>query len=159
MVVRQGQINEMAQRGAPERTPGQGLSDHKRICCEVLLDNQKWVYDQKAQRGPLFEDVVTTSNVTAFTTFANPLVRRIFLRLIANDLVSVQPMSQPTGKIFYFDINYSATGSPPVAERVDLPANFQINYAQAPEPAQVPQLSLNIESVDVSAQTKKLSAK
>lgn len=136
-----------------------GLKPDRRVVCEVLLDNQAEDLKRRTQRKGLFEDVVTTTNVNAFTTFAYPLVRRVFPRLIANDLVSVQPMSQPTGKIFYFDINYSAVGSPPVASRVDLPANFQSDYAQAAEAAQVPQLSLNIESVDVSAETKKLSAK
>lgn len=96
------------------------------------------------------------------------LVRRIFPRLIANDLVSVQPMSQPTGKIFYFDINYSPAqvGSPLAYNRVDIPANFASNnnpsvpgYAAAAEAATVPQLSLQIEEVDVSAITRKLSAK
>ena len=137
----------------------EGLSDHKRICTEVLLDNQAEVLHRKSKIGPLFEDVVTASNVLAFTTFAFPLVRRIFPRLIANDLVSVQPMSQPTGKIFYFDINYDKTGSPPVQNRVDDPSKFSPTYAQAAETAQVPQLNLSIESVDVSANTKKLSAK
>lgn len=137
----------------------EGLDDHKRICLEVLLDNQQESYTRRSKLGPMFEDQVTTANVLAFTTFAFPLVRRIFPRLIANDLVSVQPMSQPTGKIFYFDINYDKTGSPPVQNRVDLPAKFSSTYAQAAEAAQVPQLNLSIESVDVSAVTKKLSAK
>jgi Major capsid protein Gp23 len=136
--------------------------------CEVLLDNEKEELYRRASRQGLFEDVVTTSNVQAFTTFAYPLVRRIFPRLIANDLVSVQPMSQPTGKIFYFDILYSPAqvGSPLAYNRVDIPANFATNntpsvpgYASAAEAAQVPQLSLQIEEVDVSAITRKLSAK
>jgi hypothetical protein len=137
----------------------EGLSDQKRIMTEVLLDNQTEVFSRKSKMNPMFEDVVTTSNVLAFTTFAYPIIRRVFPNLIANDLVSVQPMTQPTGKIFFFDINYAATGSPPVANRVDLTANFAGTYAQAPEATQVPQLSLSIESVDVSAITKKLSAK
>lgn len=137
----------------------EGLDDHKRICLEVLLDNQQESFTRRSKMGPMFEDQVTTANVLAFTTFAFPLVRRIFPRLIANDLVSVQPMSQPTGKIFYFDINYNQTGSPPVQNRVDDPTKFSTTYAQAAEGAQVPQLSLSIESVDVSAITKKLSAK
>jgi hypothetical protein len=146
----------------------EGLTDHKRVVCEVLLDNQKEALYSRAGRSALFEDVVTTSNVQAFTTFAYPLVRRIFPRLIANDLVSVQPMSQPTGKIFYFDILYSPAqvGSPLAYNRVDIPANFAANnypstpgYASAAEATQVPQLSLQIEEVDVSAITRKLSAK
>lgn len=137
----------------------EGLSDAKRITTEVLLDNQTELMDRKSKLNPMFEDVVTTSNVLAFTTFSYPIIRRVFPNLIANELVSVQPMTQPTGKIFYFDINYSAAGSPPVVNRVDLSANYLGTYAQAAEATQVPQLSLSIESIDVSAVTKKLSAK
>jgi len=57
-------------------------------------------------------------------------------------------------------------GSPLAYNRVDIPANFATNnnpsvpgYAAAAEAAAVPQLSLQIESVDVSAITRKLSAK
>lgn len=102
-------------------------------------------------------DVVTTANVLPFTTFAFPLIRRVFPRLIANDLVSVQPMSQPTGLVFYFDILYS--GGSPAIDRVDLPANFSATYAEAAETSAIPQLSLQIESISVTAQTKKLAAK
>lgn len=89
------------------------------------------------------------------------MVRPVFPRLIANDLVSVQPMTQPTGMIFYFDILYSPAqiGSPLAYNRVDLPANFSSTYAQAAEEAAVPQLSLQIEETQVTALTKKLSAK
>ena len=161
-------MQENAQRRARWQYLTEGLKDYQRICCEVLLDNQGETLFRRAGTSPIFEDVVTTSNVQAFTTFAFPLIRRVFPRLIANDLVSVQPMSQPTGKIFYFDINYSPAqvGSPLAYNRVDIPANFASNnnpstpgYASAAETATVPQLSLQIESVDVSAITRKLSAK
>jgi len=134
--------------------------DYKRRVTEVLLDNQLQDLHQRAARGPLYEDVVTTANVGPFTTFMLPLVRRVYPTLIAQDLVSVQPMTQPTGKVFYFDTTYSAAGSPPVAQRVDLLANFQINYASnVPEIGTVPELSLSISSANISAESKKLKAK
>lgn len=40
---------------------------------------------------------------TNFDTIAFPLVRRVFAQTIANDLVSVQPLSLPTGLLFYMD--------------------------------------------------------
>jgi len=114
----------------------------------------------RARRGPLYEDVVTTANVGPFTTFMLPLIRRVYPTLIAQDLVSVQPMTQPTGKAFYFDITYSTAGSPPVAQRVDLLANFQIAYASGvPEASAVPELSLAISSQAIEAESKKLKAK
>jgi hypothetical protein len=46
-------------------------------------------------------------DVQGFASVAFPLVRRVFGGLIANDLVSVQPMSLPSGLIFFMDFTYS----------------------------------------------------
>lgn len=37
---------------------------------------------------------------------AFPVVRRVFPSLVANDIVSVQPMSRPSGLLFYMDYMY-----------------------------------------------------
>ena len=42
-------------------------------------------------------------DVEGFAAVAFPIVRRVFGGLIANDLVSVQPMSLPSGLIFFLD--------------------------------------------------------
>ncbi len=46
-------------------------------------------------------------DVEGFSAVAFPIVRRVFGGLIANDLVSVQPMSLPSGLIFFMDFTYS----------------------------------------------------
>jgi len=46
-------------------------------------------------------------DVEGFAAVAFPLVRRVFGSLIANDLVSVQPMSLPSGLIFFLDFTIS----------------------------------------------------
>ena len=52
------------------------------------------------------------SDVGGFTNIAFPIVRRVFGGLIANELVSIQPMSLPSGLLFYLDYTYgSDTGS------------------------------------------------
>lgn len=48
-------------------------------------------------------------DVEGFAAVAFPLVRRVFGSLIANDLVSVQPMSLPSGLIFFLDFTVSET--------------------------------------------------
>jgi len=111
---------------------------------EVLLDNTV---------GPegLREDVSTTSLVQPFTTFRFPLVRRVFPRLIAQDIFSVQPMTQPTGKVFFFQTEYTG------GVRRDLTANFDKEYATTGEnPSLVGELSMRIADQDVSAEGKKL---
>lgn len=46
--------------------------------------------------------------VRGFTNVAFPIVRRVFGGLIANELVSIQPMSLPSGLLFYMDYSYGA---------------------------------------------------
>ena len=46
-------------------------------------------------------------DVEGFAAVAFPIVRRVFAGLIANDLVSVQPMSLPSGLIFFLDFTTS----------------------------------------------------
>ena len=50
-------------------------------------------------------------DVEGFAAVAFPIVRRVFAGLIANDLVSVQPMSLPSGLIFFLDFTVSTDGA------------------------------------------------
>ncbi len=54
---------------------------------------------------------MSAGDVEGFAAVAFPIVRRVFAGLIANDLVSVQPMSLPSGLIFFMDFTFSAEGS------------------------------------------------
>jgi hypothetical protein len=49
--------------------------------------------------------LASSGQVVGFTNVAFPIVRRVFAGLIANEVVSVQPMSLPTGLLFYLDYN------------------------------------------------------
>ena len=50
---------------------------------------------------------MSAGDVEGFASVAFPIVRRVFAGLIANDLVSVQPMSLPSGLIFFLDFVYT----------------------------------------------------
>ena len=52
---------------------------------------------------------MNTGDVEGFAAVAFPIVRRVFGGLIANDLVSVQPMSLPSGLIFFLDFEHNLT--------------------------------------------------
>jgi hypothetical protein len=41
-----------------------------------------------------------------FGAFATPLVRNVFPALTIADIVSVQPMTGPVGKVFYMDFKH-----------------------------------------------------
>ena len=46
------------------------------------------------------------ADIRGFTNVAFPIVRRVFGGLVANELVSIQPMSLPSGLLFYLDYTY-----------------------------------------------------
>jgi len=50
---------------------------------------------------------MAAGDVEGFAAVAFPIVRRVFGGLIANELVSVQPMSLPSGLIFFLDFTFA----------------------------------------------------
>ena len=52
--------------------------------------------------------LATSGDLRGFTNIAFPLVRRVFGGLVANELVSIQPMSLPSGLLFYLDYTYGS---------------------------------------------------
>jgi hypothetical protein len=84
----------------------EGISDdRKRAGMAQLLENQ-------AKELLRESSSMSTGDVEGFASVAFPIVRRVFASLVANDLVSVQPMSLPSGLIFFLDFTVSnETGS------------------------------------------------
>ena len=76
-------------------------SEQQKSTMARLLENQAKELLREAS-------TMAGSDVEGFAAVAFPIVRRVFAGLIANDLVSVQPMSLPSGLIFFLDFTYSA---------------------------------------------------
>lgn len=76
-----------------------GIEDRfVRSTTAVLLENQR-----------LMNEVSTdTSDIAQFKRISIPLVRRIYPQLIANKVVSVQPLLGPTGLVYYLRFRYSS---------------------------------------------------
>ena len=95
----------------------EGLSvDHERAGMARLLENQAKQLLKEASS-------MAAGDVEGFASVAFPLVRRVFGGLLANDIVSVQPMSLPSGLIFFLDFTYEEsrlgfTGSDGTAESI-----------------------------------------
>jgi len=77
----------------------EGIEDRFiRSTTSVLLENQR-----------LFNEVSTdTGDIAQFKRISIPLVRRIYPQLIANKIVSVQPLLGPTGLVYYMRFRYSS---------------------------------------------------
>jgi len=79
----------------------EGLDDSRgRQTMARLLENQ-------AKELLREQSSMSAGDVEGFAAVAFPIVRRVFAGLIANDLVSVQPMSLPSGLIFFLDFVFS----------------------------------------------------
>jgi len=70
-----------------------GLEGSLKLNAAILFENQ-------AQA--LMTENTGAENAGAFEVVAFPMIRRIFSRLLANEIVSVQALTQPSGTIFYF---------------------------------------------------------
>ena len=75
-------------------------NDSKRQSMARLLENQASQLLKEASS-------MAAGDVEGFASVAFPIVRRVFGGLLANDLVSVQPMSLPSGLIFFMDFTYT----------------------------------------------------
>lgn len=76
----------------------EGLGGAKKSNIAQLLENQA---------SHMLNEVTLDSSAGRFDTVAFPMVRRIFSRLLANEIVSVQPLALPSGLLFYMDARVS----------------------------------------------------
>lgn len=100
--------NEMVGRWAPVLKKCKEIPAQKFGLMATILENQLREYNPKA-RIPIFEDATTTGDIADFTRFALPLIRKSYPKLIADNLVGIQPMSQPASLIFYIRYRYALT--------------------------------------------------
>jgi hypothetical protein len=81
-----------------------GLEGVKRENMATMLENQAGQALREASN--LGAGSAGGTDIRGFTNIAFPIVRRVFGGLIANELVSIQPMSLPSGLLFYLDYTY-----------------------------------------------------
>ena len=108
-VIKEDTINKWDKLGFLE-----GLKGH-------MKENVAQLYENQASF--LINEASSTSDTGAFETVVFPIVRRVFSKLLANDIVSVQAMNLPIGKLFYFVPNIQSYTDP-----TNL-ANTGIHYA------------------------------
>lgn len=86
-----------------------GLDGQRREDMGQLLENQAAQLLRESNALTTGGGTMTSSGqIQGFSTIAFPIVRRVFGGLVANELVSVQPMSLPAGLIFYLDYTYGS---------------------------------------------------
>jgi len=91
-----------------------GLKGHVKENIAQLYENQA---------STLLTESTTATSSGSFETVVFPIVRRVFSKLLANDIVSVQAMNMPIGKLFYF--------VPQTSSRVDAAGVAGSDYSPA----------------------------
>lgn len=71
----------------------ENLQGHKKDTIAQLFENQA---------SQLMKEGTTTSSAGSFETVVFPIIRRVYSKLLANEIVSVQSLSMPIGRIFFF---------------------------------------------------------
>ena len=64
-----------------------------------IKENVATLYENEAKL--LLSEATASDNSGSFETVVFPIIRRVFSRLLANDIVSVQAMNLPVGKLFF----------------------------------------------------------
>ena len=70
-----------------------GLEGHNKDNVAQLFENQA---------SFLINEATQTDSAGSFETVVFPIIRRVFSKLLANEIVSVQALNMPIGRIFYF---------------------------------------------------------
>ena len=89
----QKQIREQVQRRWNDLGFLEGLPDG------VIKENIATLYENEAKQ--LLREATAADNSGSFETVVFPIIRRVFSKLLANDIVSVQALNLPVGKLFF----------------------------------------------------------
>lgn len=65
----------------------------------VIKENISLLFENEAKA--LLSEASSSDNSGSFETVVFPIIRRVFSKLLANDIVSVQAMNLPIGKLFF----------------------------------------------------------
>ena len=95
-----------------------GLEGYERSNIAQLMENQA---------AGMLNEVTLDASAGRFDTVAFPIVRRVFSRLLANELVSVQPLALPSGLLFYMDARVSYNGADNTQFSSQTAANYTTN--------------------------------
>jgi hypothetical protein len=87
-VIKEDTINKWDKLGFLE-----GLRGH-------LKENVAQLYENQASH--LINEAASAADSGSFETVVFPIIRRVFSKLLSNEIVSVQAMNLPIGKLFYF---------------------------------------------------------
>lgn len=128
-LLRESKKNQIVKKWAPVLKKCREVRPEKYGLMAAILENQFNHWDP-ANKSLLLEDATTTGDIADFTRFALPLIRKSYPKLIADNLVGVQPMSQPASLIFYIRYRYALSKGQTVAGTQIMRQNTSQQFAR-----------------------------
>jgi|DEB0MinimDraft_10_1074344.scaffolds.fasta_scaffold13006_2 hypothetical protein len=98
---------DLQKEGAALLNKWEGTGLLEGLNSDVTKNNMARLLENQAKELLREASTMAAGDVEGFSAVAFPIVRRVFGELIANELVSVQPMSLPSGLIFFLDFTSS----------------------------------------------------
>lgn len=129
-VLVESKKNQLVKKWSPVLNKCREVPKGKFGLMASILENQYNAWNPE-NRSMLLEDQTTTANIADFTRFALPLIRKSYPKLIADNLVGVQPMSQPASLIFYIRYRYALSKGQTVAGTQIMRQNTAQSYARS----------------------------
>ena len=92
----------------------EGLTNVEANNMSLLLENQakQLVMEQSDTGGGASTGSFSVGQSENWAGIALPLVRKVFAQIAAKEFVSVQPMSMPSGLVFFLDFQYGTAKNP-----------------------------------------------
>jgi hypothetical protein len=106
-LVLEAKRNQLVCKWKPVLSKCLEVPSSKYALMAAIMENQHSWMENRNKGGILFEEATTTGDIADFTRFALPMIRKSYPRLIADNLVGVQPMSTPASLIFYIRYRYA----------------------------------------------------
>ncbi len=123
-LLREEIIDKYQHVGAEKNARGEWLEEGQNWLAGLqghVRDNIALLYENQAR---YLKESTDTSSVGGFDAVAFPMIRRVFSRLLANDIVSVQAMTQPAGALYFY--------YPNISERIEETTNGVTTSSHAP---------------------------
>lgn len=88
--------NKQIRKKINERWDALGMTDGLK---GVIKENIAMLFENEAKA--LLQEATDANNSGSFETVVFPIIRRVFSKLLANDIVSVQALNLPVGRLFF----------------------------------------------------------
>jgi hypothetical protein len=151
--------------GITHHTGDPKMIEYEKQKLAILMDNAVRAEGVKRENPDITleqlqkEAQTSTGSASTFVRTQMPIIRKVYPSMMARELVSIQPMSQPTTKLFYYDIIRSDDSTSVTAD-VHTQRNYANNVEYDPNaPTAIKEIQLVITDSSVTATEKKLKAK